>query len=210
MKTQYSSVSMLILGALVVFVAACTKENEAGASKQRSTEVTFSCSSDEYEGKTIPATIVNNPQQSKSLTVIYWNPKNNFFGEKWTPQQRCEEVSKRFQTIYDRDSLKYLTADEAEWITDRKINVVCSVKNEESEKRCQQDDLLFTLETKDDPNEVLKNLIAFRQAPSTNKPLLRGEKQPTSFAEGKRVYYDLSSILEGKLQEESSEHKSAF
>lgn len=208
MKVLHSPFSILILGALVVFVSACTKENEAGASNQSSTGVKFSCGTDEHKGKTIPATIVNNPKQNKALTVIHWDPNNNFFGEKWTPQQRCEEVSKRFQTIYDRDGLKYITADEAKWVTDRKINVVCSVK--ESNARCQEDNLLLTLETKDDPNEVLKNLIAFRQTPTTNKGLTRGQNQPKSFAEGKRVYYDFTGVLEDTKQKEASQEKSAF
>lgn len=200
MKVNYSQFSILIIGALVVFVSACTQGTEAGASNQGNTRVKFFCGTDEYEGKTVPATIVNNSQQDQLLTIIHWDPNNNLFGEKWTPQQRCEEVSKRFQTIYNRDSLKYITVDEAKWVN-KKINVVCSVK--ETDARCEEDDLLFTLETKDDPNEVLKDLIAFRQAPSTNNALKRSEKQPTSFAEGKRIYYDFTNVIENPQQKEA-------
>ena len=32
-------------------------------------------------------------------------PNNNYFGKDWSPQKRCTEVSKRFQTIYERNKL---------------------------------------------------------------------------------------------------------
>jgi Circadian oscillating protein COP23 len=198
----------LVSLSLGLLTSSCAKENQADASKQTRVEVKFACGIAEYEGQKVPATIVNNSGIDTPLTVIHWNPKNSFFGDKWTPQQRCEEVSKRFQTIHNRDGLKYITADDAKWVKDRKINVVCSVK--EANARCEQDDLLLTLETKDDPNEVLKGLIAFRKAPTTNEGLTRGENSPQSFAEGKRVYYDFSGVLEEKQQKKASDKKSAF
>jgi hypothetical protein len=210
MKTQYSPFFLLVFGVLLVFTSACTKENQADASKQSSTGVKFHCGTDESKGKSIPATIVDNSEQNKTITVIYFDPKNNYFGGKWTPESRCEEVSKRFQDIYERDGLKYLTVDEAQWVTDKKINVVCSVKDKKSETRCEEDDLLFTLETKDDPNVVLKDLMAFREAPSQNKALTRGATQPETFEEGKRVYYDFTDVLGETESKQASKEKSAF
>ncbi|MBD2504083.1 COP23 domain-containing protein [Anabaena azotica] len=226
MTIKYFPISIVFIVFLVFCISGCAKENEAGASNQlgsattsssddpqkSSNRIQFFCGTDTYKGQTVPATIVNNHEQNKPLTVIYWNPNNNSFGEKWTPQQRCEEVSKRFQTIFERDALKKITADEAQWITERKINVVCSVKVQEqgTSPRCEQDDLLFTLETKDDPNKVLEELIAFRADPTTNAPLTRGKNQPKSFAEGQRVYYDIGTILENKQKQDNSKSKSAF
>lgn len=193
------------LSFIVALTTACTKHNQeqkADASDQNEAQVKFFCGTSIYDnGSSLPATIVDNSKQGKPLTVIYWNPNNNYFGKEWSPQKRCTEVSKRFQTIYERNQLKYMTADIASWISDREVRVVCSVK--EQGARCEEDDLLFTLETKDDPNEVLKNMVAFREEPLNNKPLLRGEKAPTSFQEGKRVYYN----LEKALQESSAKQK---
>jgi hypothetical protein len=198
-----------LIGLTTLTLTSACKQSEADASKQESLSVQFSCGTDSQEGIKIPVTIVNNSQQNKPLTAIYWNPKNNFFGGKWTPQQRCEEVSKRFQKIYERDGLKFITADEAKWISDRQINVICSVK--EVNARCEEDDLLLTLETKDDPNELLKKLMAFREAPTENNALTRGGNPPQSFAEGKRVYYDFTRVTGEKQQQKKSvQGKSAF
>jgi hypothetical protein len=211
MKFPYSTFSLLIWIASIVLTSACSKENQADAENQgerRAAKVQFSCGTAEYQGKTVPATIINNSQQGKPLTAIYWDPVNNRFGEKWTPQVRCQEVSQRFQKIYDRDGLKYITADEAKWINQRTVNVICSVKSEGD--RCAEDDLLITLETKDDPNEVLQDLIAFRKSPTTKRAITRGKNNPTSFAEGKRVYYDITTVVGEVEPTQNSEEKSAF
>jgi hypothetical protein len=211
MKVNHSLLSILFLGGLVVFLSGCKTGQRADASKQSSTEVKFSCTTEEHQGQTVPATIANNSEKDKPLTIINWDPNNNFFGENWTPEKRCEEVSKRLQNIYDRDKLEYLTTDEAQWIRDRKVNVICSVKNDDDDTRCEEDDLLITLETKDDPNKVLDDLIAIREKPSKSRALRRGGKsQPKTFAEGKRVYYDLGSALKKLEKEDSSEEKPAF
>jgi hypothetical protein len=208
MKAQYSLFSFVCIGFLVFNVSACTQENQADAEGTSTSEVVFECGTDERSGKTVPATIVKNPDKDEPLTVIYFDPQNNYFGDKWTPETRCEEVSKRFQAIFDRDSLKYITADEAQWVTDKTMNVICSVKEEDA--RCEEEDLLFTLETDDDPNEVLGELMAFRNDPSQNKALTRGAKQPETFEEGKRVYYDFTSVLGETAPKEASQEKSAF
>lgn len=139
----------------------------------------------------------------KSTIIINWNPKNFKFGEKWSPQRRCEEVSARFQKLHERDGLKYLTADSASWLGDS-VNVVCGVK--QAGDRCEQSDLLFTLESKDDPNEVLNDLIALRERPKENKPLTRG----SNFDGGRRIFYDLSKELETLSNTEPSKQDGAF
>jgi hypothetical protein len=93
--------------------------------------------------------------------------------------------------LYSRDRLAYLTVDIANWDSGRALPVVCGVKSEGA--RCQEEDLLFTLQDQDDPNQVLTDLIALRQEPTTNKALLRGGE--SSFSDGVRIYYDLEDIL---------------
>lgn len=210
MNIKPSLFSLITIISLLALTSACTQESKADSDSDVKTKskLSFYCGEEENNGEIIPATIVDNPQQDKPLTVIKWNPNNNFFGKDWTPENRCKAVSRRFQIIYNRDNLKYITADVANWVSSRKINVVCSVKAPDT--RCEEDDLLFTLESQDDPNEVLQDLIAFRKSPTTKNSITRGEKEPTSFAEGKRVYYDLSSELEKITSDNTLEERSAF
>lgn len=155
--------------------------------------VRFYCGTAERSGQVVQATIVETPDLKEAHTLIYWDPRNSYFGEKWTPEKRCAEVSKRFQSLYERDSLKYLTADTAKWVDSSQINVVCSVKEKSEATRCQEDDLLITLQGNDDPNKVLQDIVNLRK-PSSAKPLTRGGKSAETFSEGKRVFYDLSEL----------------
>jgi len=194
----------LSLAVYVLFAcSACSQSNQADASER----VAFSCDTSELNGETVPAIVVNNPELSEALTVIYFDPKNNYFGGEWTPEKRCQEVSNRFQAIYDRDSLEYITVDRAQWITDKEVDVVCSVKKEGA--KCEEDDLLFTLQTEDDPNQVLDDFMAFRKAPSQNKALTRSAEKPT-FDAGNRVFYDFAGALESAQSAETVEQKPGF
>jgi hypothetical protein len=182
-----------------ITASACTFPTIAFNEKKN--PVTFECRIYNLGGSESPSTVAISGE--KSTLIINWNPKNFKFGEKWSPKRRCEEVSTRFQTLHERDGLKYLTADSAAWLDDT-VNVICGVKEEGD--RCQQSDLLFTLESKDDPNEVLNELIALREQPKENKPLTRG----SNFDGGRRIYYDLSKELENLGDAKPSDQKEAF
>jgi hypothetical protein len=51
------------------------------------------------------------------------------------------------------------------------------------------------LETKDDPNVVLDDLMEIRQAPDNNRPLTRGVNDSKNSSKKQQVFYDLSEIL---------------
>lgn len=55
--------------------------------------VRFFCGTGEYQGRSIPATIVENPQSNEEIIVILWKLDNDFFGENYPPEQRCKMVS---------------------------------------------------------------------------------------------------------------------
>jgi len=198
--------SLLICGLLFVS-SACSQENQADATDSNLDRVTFSCGTSQLNGETVPTTVVNNPKLPEPLPVIYFDPNNEYFGGEWTPQKRCEKISQRFQTIHDRDSLGYITVDRAHWISDREVNVVCSTKK--IDVKCEEDDLLFTLQTQDDPNEVLADFMAFREAPDQNEALTRTAKKP-SFDEGNRVFYDFADTLEKAQTKEAAEGDSTI
>lgn len=154
------------------------------------------------------ATVVENSKVESQIKIINWNVSNKYFGDDWSPEKRCRVVSERFQAIYNRNKLAYLTVDDAHWLGNKAIPIICGVQ--EKGITCKEEDLLFTLENQDDPNAVLAELVAIRQDPQTNKALLRGDEQ--SFEDGVRIYYDLTKLLRtsssGELNE--SEQEPAF
>ncbi|MEM1167820.1 MAG: COP23 domain-containing protein [Cyanobacteria bacterium P01_H01_bin.35] len=170
--------------------------------------VRFFCGTGEYRGRNVPATIVKNTQSNEEVIVILWKLDNYYFGENYPPQKRCKMVSERFQNIYDRDGLKYVVATLETWVPNREIQVVCGVK--QMMAPCHNEDLLFTLESTDNPDLVVQDVIDQRKFPRKNPPILRGEEHPNTFAEGKRVYYDFSGVLNRWQLEEFSQEKPAY
>ncbi|TRT72629.1 MAG: hypothetical protein EWV83_19305 [Microcystis sp. M_OC_Ca_00000000_S217Cul] len=174
-------------------------------SESPASKVTFSCGESEYNGKSFPATIATGDE---SIPIILWKLDNNHFGDNWPPLKRCKEVSRRFQRIYDRDGLKRsrLVATLETWVPNKEVPVICAVKSENSV--CHEEDLLITLESKDNPDDVLKELLNRHELPSQEPPVLRGEKPPKTFAEGKRVFYDISSIIPSPKSKKNTEKSS--
>lgn len=174
-------------------------------SESPASKVTFSCGESEYNGKSFPATIATGDE---SIPIILWKLDNNHFGDNWPPLKRCKEVSRRFQRIYDRDGLKRsrLVATLETWVPNKEVPVICAVKSENSV--CHEEDLLITLESKDNPDDVLKELLNRHELPSQEPPVLRGEKPPKTFAEGKRVFYDISSIIPSPKSQKNTEKSS--
>ncbi len=173
-------------------------------SESPASKVTFSCGESEYNGKSFPATIATGDE---SIPIILWKLDNNYFGDNWPPLKRCEEVSRRFQRIYHRDGLKYLVATLETWVSNKELPVICAVKSENSV--CHEEDLLITLESKDNPDDVLKELLNRHELPSQEPPPFRdGEKPPKTFAEGKRVFYDISSIIPSPKSKKNTEKSS--
>lgn len=104
-----------------------------------------------HQGK--PSTVVDT--EKGRILLIVW--ESDFFrGSGWTPQKRCEEVSKRFQEFSDNKTLRYLTTGKM-----KGQNVICVGKaTGGSTYQCLDNGLLLTLEGKNDnPNQVLQNLF---------------------------------------------------
>jgi hypothetical protein len=187
MKRQTSGIAVSLLFGLLMLTSGCKGDSNAA------TKPNFYCGNAQYLGKNAPATIVYNPSANKDFTIIIWKPDNYYFGNQWNPQKRCDQVSRRFQDIYDRDGLQYITATVASWISDREVSVVCGLKSNSA--TCNQDDLLFTLETKDEPYAVLDDLMKIRQEPEHNAALTRGVNDSKNSSKKQQVFYDLSEIL---------------
>ncbi len=103
-------------------------------------------------GKAVPTTMAKTKRGN--VAMIRW--QSTYFsanGKSFTPQDRCQEVSRRFQTFYQDGVLAYLTTGKM-----NAQNVICV--SDEYGGPCQG--LLLTLEPKDNPEEVLKALLNVR------------------------------------------------
>ena len=93
-----------------------------------------------------PATLVKHPNRGE-ITFINW--KSNYFeASGWTPQKRCEAVSKRFQNYQEQGVLTYIVPD-----TINGYPVLCAARTES--EGCQER-LLFTLQLGTDQNDAIK------------------------------------------------------
>jgi hypothetical protein len=112
--------------------------------------VQYSCIN--YQGN--PMTIADTPRGK--IPLINW--KSTFFTNSgYTPEQRCQAVTARFQQQAEAGNLRYVNSG----IINNQP-VICVVERTNSPTkpyRCKQDGLLLTLEPRDNPREVLKNLF---------------------------------------------------
>lgn len=79
------------------------------------------------------------------------------FGENYSPENRCQIVSAKFQAYYEDDSINYLKAAYL-----NKQPVICAAKNK-GDRDCA---VLFTLKPGSDPNRTLRQLLNIRDRTS--------------------------------------------
>ena len=104
-----------------------------------------------YQGK--PTTIVDTPRGT--IKLIVWE-SNYFSSSGWTPEKRCKAVSARFQKFSDNKTLKYISTG----IIDSKYKAICvSQPIPGRGYTCNQDGLLLTLQSNDNPNQILHDLF---------------------------------------------------
>ena len=142
----------------------------AGSSPASAEKATFVCSA----SNGIPTTVAQTSRGK--VAVIRWS-SDYFSGSGWTPQKRCQEVSKKFQNYYQSGALNYLTTG----IMNGQP-VICIAKREGG--GCSG--LLFTLKRERNvtPAQKLQQLLAVRVRASG--PL--NESSP-------RVYIDMKEFL---------------
>lgn len=168
--------SMIPLSCCVI-TAVCTTSmvNQAKAD-----DVRFICASgfDQSANKRFPTTYAWTSRGK--IAVVRW--KFSWFNnQNLNPQQRCQEVSSRFQTAYNKQSLSYITNG-----TVNGQGVVCTARQKDGV--C--DITLLTLRPSDDPLEILTDI----------KEILRGRGTgPIQHSSGKsQVYYhiDIDKFLQ--------------
>lgn len=124
---------------------------------------TYSCVN--YQGK--PTTVVNTPRGK--IQLIVW--ESDYFRDSgWSPQKRCQEVTKRFQEFSDKGILKFVTTGKI-----NKYPVICIGRQVPGGGyQCQSDGLLITLQMNDNPDKVLRDLFT-NAAKVGGIPVTRGD-----------------------------------
>lgn len=118
---------------------------------------TFRCDTSQYKGKAVPTTFVST-QDGKQVPLIYWI-SDYFRGV--TPQQRCQQVSYRFQRSYDNGTLRYIKTGIL-----KKEPVVCATA--EKNAACTNKNLLFTLKRGSNPDATARQLFDRRALAAGN------------------------------------------
>ena len=116
------------------------------------TEITFTCKPlfDPASGKKIPVTVAWVPQRQGHITVIGW--KSEYFSKSISIENRCAQITQKFQTFYNQNQLNYLTV-----ATTNGYPIVCGLKTQQD--KCDKTTQLFTLKPNDTPNLILTQLI---------------------------------------------------
>lgn len=139
-----------------------------GSQPAQAGEQRFSCSL----GKGAPTTMAQTKRGY--VPVIRWT--SEYFGASgWSPEARCEEVSKRFEAYYKQGILNFLTTGRM-----NRQSVVCVADY----KGGPCSGLLFTLKPGSNPGRTLQRLLAVRY--TATGPL----NESTA-----RVYIDMEDFL---------------
>lgn len=99
-----------------------------------------------------PATIVRSGQEK--VPIIIWVDRS-FAGSGWTPQRRCETISRRFQQFEDRGLLGYIRTGR---VNGYPVLCVANYKG----GNCPDDQVLITLTRGSDADDHLRSLLGTR------------------------------------------------
>lgn len=113
------------------------------------------------------------------IQLINWS-KN--ISTEYTPESRCVEVTERFESLSNLDSLDYLTTGRING-----ENVICSAgDNGDCNRDLPEQGLLFTITGDRPPGEVLLNLLDLG---------LARDVPPINESAGERLYIDVNNFL---------------
>lgn len=154
--------------------------SQSTSSESQPNKVTFFCREkfDTASGEKIPVTVAWVPQRKGHVYVIGW--KSEYFSKGgWTPQERCQKVTKKFQEAYDQDRLNYLSSGNIQGYP-----IICGLGNQG--ESCNGNNQLFTVKSGSNPEQVLQRLSDSLEG-KTSEPILQSS--------GGQMYIDVRKIL---------------
>ncbi|GFZ90111.1 COP23 domain-containing protein [Okeania sp. KiyG1] len=107
------------------------------------------------EGVDVPATIIRSSSKA-DVPMFFW--KDTSWGPKWDPQTRCQEVSRRLQIYYNNGIIDYIFSGSL-----NNYPTLC-VSKEIKDSQCNDQNLLITLKSGENADDVLQEVIAFRHS----------------------------------------------
>lgn len=170
--TTFCLLTTIIAGTIPTISTAQPAENSSGT-------VQFSCgqAKDPSSRKLLPATGATVSGSSEGTVLIIW--KSEFFGAKYTPQERCSIVSTAIQKSF-QEGRTYIGAG-----LDKKtgLGIICGLAN--PDQPCDQTNMLLTLKSYQSADDTIVRLGEIMQG-KTGEPIYQSSN-------GKRV--DLRGLL---------------
>ncbi len=158
---------------LLIFLNACSSQGSQQAVQSSpsspETETTISATQSKNQSKTIvnnnvetnqryycgksqdgtPTTFARKLAIPGSVAIIRWERDN---WQNITPQERCEQISARFERAYQANNLQYIVGG-----TFKKQPVICGVRNY-GDLCTTEENFLLTLQHQDDSNKFITDL----------------------------------------------------
>lgn len=134
----------------------------------------------------VPVTMVSTSRGNEPM--IRW-VSQDFISSGYTPEQRCQEVSNRFQRSYENQTLRYIRTG-----TINNYPVLCIARREG--EACSKSRLIVTFKQDTNPEVILQQLRDFRTR-VTGRPLELSKRNGTSgfFAFKGETYVNMHEIL---------------
>jgi hypothetical protein len=123
--------------------------------------------------------------------MIRWVSKN-FSSSRYTPQQRCQDVSARFQSFNDNGTLKFIRTGSV-----NRYPVLCVANSKGG--NCASNAVLVTLRRGSDPQIVLERLLDLR-ARAAGRTLRLSGSQAVFYEQGE-AYVDIEKLLNSSAVE---------
>ena len=141
-------------------------------------QISFYCGeiTDKKTGESIPATVAYVPQREANVAIIGW--KKHWVG--WNPQDRCKEVSPKFQTFYDNGRLNYISHGE-----NAGYDIICALLDKD--EQCNGDNQLFQVRPSNEPENVVSDLMGNLKGDNF-QPIYQNSKD--------RSYVEIEDILD--------------
>jgi hypothetical protein len=132
----------------------------------------------------IPATVAQT--RRGNVRLITWE---RTIAGQYTPLQRCQEVSSRFQEFHSKGWLRFITSGRQGG-----SNVICVA--EAKNQACRPNGMLFTLSPENKPIQVLSKMFSLGARADTGQEI----RETTS-----RVYVDFEACMDKRSNNQSCE-----
>lgn len=155
--------------------------SQANSSPSQPKKVTFFCQPtfDRASGERIPTTVAWIPERKGHMRFIIW--KSEYFTQSgWTPEQRCQKVTQKFQEFYQQGRLKFLSLGK-----NNGYPIICGLTNER--ETCNGNNQLFTIKSTSNPQEVMARLMDIAEGKAAD-PIFQNS--------GGKVYISLDKLFE--------------